>query len=48
MSEIWISGHFLEDCFYSYSQQIISAIANESLFSDKNLKNIFVPHKYKQ
>ena len=31
VSEICIVGHFLEDCFYCYSQQNISAVANESL-----------------
>ena len=31
MSEICIDGHFLGDCYYCYSQQIIAAIANESL-----------------
>ena len=31
MSEICIGGRFLEDCFYCYSQQIISAVAKESL-----------------
>ena len=31
VSEICLGGRFLEDCFYCYSQQIISAIANESL-----------------
>ena len=30
VSEICIGGHFLEDCFYCYSQQIKSAVANES------------------
>ena len=29
--EICISGHFLNACFYCYSQQIISDVANESL-----------------
>ena len=31
MSEICIIGLFSENCFYSYSQQNISAVANESL-----------------
>ena len=31
VSKICIGGRFLEDCFYCYSQQIISAVANESL-----------------
>ena len=31
VSKICIAGCFLEDCFYCYSQQIISAVANESL-----------------
>ena len=26
-----MGGHFLEDCFYCYSQQIESAVANEAL-----------------
>ena len=30
--EICSGGRFLEDCFYYYSRQIISAVANESLF----------------
>ena len=33
VSEIWIGERFLEDEFYYYSQQIISAVANESLGS---------------
>ena len=31
VSEICIAGRFLEGCFYCYSQQIISAVAKESL-----------------
>ena len=31
VSEICVGGHFLLDCFYCYSQQIISAVAKESL-----------------
>ena len=31
VSEICIGGHFLEDCFYCYSQQTKSAIVNEFL-----------------
>ena len=31
VSEIYIDGRFLEDCFYYYSEQIISAVAKESL-----------------
>ena len=31
VSEIWIGGHFLEDCFYCYSEQINSDVANDSL-----------------
>ena len=34
--EICIGGRFLEDCFYYYSEQLISAIANESLSPYKN------------
>ena len=30
MSETYIDERFLEDCFYCFSQQIISAVANES------------------
>ena len=30
-SEIYIGGRYLEDCFYCYFQQIISAVANEYL-----------------
>ena len=29
--EICIDERVLEDCFYLYSQQIVSAVANESL-----------------
>ena len=29
--EICIGGHFFEDCFYCYFQQIKSAVANDSL-----------------
>ena len=29
--EICIGGRFSEDCFYCYLQQIISAVASESL-----------------
>ena len=35
--EICTVGHFSEDCFYCYSQQIKSAVANESLIA-YNLK----------
>ena len=38
VSEICIGGRFLEYCFYCYSQQIISSVANESLISYKLLK----------
>ena len=31
VSEICIGDHFLEDCFYCYSQQTKSAIVNEFL-----------------
>ena len=31
VSGIYIGGRFLEDCFYCYYQQIIFAVANESL-----------------
>ena len=31
VSEICIGGHFLEECFYCYSQRIKSAVANKSL-----------------
>ena len=31
VSEICVGGHFLMDCFYCYFQQIISAVAKESL-----------------
>ena len=37
VSEMWIGGRFLEDCFYCYSQQIISAIAKKSLIAYQNL-----------
>ena len=36
--EICIGGRFSEDCFYCYSQQIISAVANESLISYNLIK----------
>ena len=32
VSEIYIGGLFLEDCFYCYSQQIISTATKESRF----------------
>ena len=35
---ISIGGRFLENCFYYYSQQIIHAIANESLTSCNPVK----------
>ena len=38
VSEICIGGHFLEDCFYCYSQQIKSAVANESLIPHNLMK----------
>ena len=38
VSEICIAGRFLQDCFYCYSQQITSAIANESLTSYNFIK----------
>ena len=38
VSEICIGGRFLEDCFYCYSQQIVSALANESLITYKLIK----------
>ena len=31
VSEIYLDGRFLEDCFYCYSRQVISAVANGSL-----------------
>ena len=33
VSEIYTGGRFLQDCFYCYSQQIISAVATEPLIS---------------
>ena len=38
VSEICIGRHFLEDCLYCYSQQIKSAVANESLIPYKLIK----------
>ena len=38
MSEISIDQHFLGYCFYCYSQQFISVLANESVIP-YNLKN---------
>ena len=35
VSEICIGGRFFEDCFYCYPQQVISAIASESLIPYK-------------
>ena len=37
VSEICIGGRFLDNYFYCYFQQIMSAIANESLILYKNL-----------
>ena len=31
MSEIYIGGRYLKECFYCYFQQVISAVANEYL-----------------
>ena len=39
VSEICIAGRFLEDCFYCFSQQIISAVANESFDPNNLIKN---------
>ena len=36
--EICIDGIILEDCFYCYSQQIISAVANEFLIPSNLIK----------
>ena len=38
VSEIYIVGSFLEDYFYCYSQQILSAVTNESLISYNLIK----------
>ena len=38
VSEMCIGGGFLEGCFYCYSQQIITAIDNESLIPYNFLK----------
>ena len=35
VSDTCIGGRFLEDCFYCYSKQIISAVANEALIQKK-------------
>ena len=35
VSETCIGGHFLEDCFYCYSQQIKSVVANKFLIPYK-------------
>ena len=40
-SEICIVGRFLEDCFYCYSQQIISTAANVSLIPYNLMKVIW-------
>ena len=40
VSEICIGGHFLEDCFYCYSQQIVSVVANESLNAYNFIKRV--------
>ena len=33
VSEAYIGGQFLEECFHCYSQQILSGVLNESLIS---------------
>ena len=38
LPEIRIGGHFLEDGFYCYSQEIKSAVANESLIPYNPIK----------
>ena len=38
VSEICICGRFLEECFYCYSQQVISVVANKSLNSYNLIK----------
>ena len=40
VSEICIAGHFLENCFYCYSQQIVSVVANESLNAYNFIKRV--------
>ena len=35
VSKICFGGHFLENCFYCYSQQIKFVVANESLIPYK-------------
>ena len=40
VSEIHIDGRFLEDCFYCYYQQIISAVAQESLIPYNQIKQM--------
>ena len=40
VSEICIGGHFLEDCFYCYSQQIVSVVANESVNAYNFIKRV--------
>ena len=42
MSGICKGGHFLENCFYCYSQQIKSAVANKSLIPYNRIKR--APH----
>ena len=43
MYYICIGGRFLEDCSYYYSQQIISAVANESLICFNLVKRALEP-----
>ena len=38
ISEICIDGSFRENCFYYYSQQIISALAKKSPISFNHIK----------
>ena len=42
VSEIFIGGHFLEDCFYCYSQHIESAAANKSIISYNLIKKVII------
>ena len=44
VSEICIGGCFQEDCFYCYSQKVISAVANKSIIFNNLIKDY---QKYK-
>ena len=47
VSEICIGGCFQEDCFYCYSQKVISAVANKSIIFNNLIKDYQIPTQTK-